>query len=1233
MATEVLDIVVRQRGARVVARDIAKIGIAAGEAARAVKTLQRSLTSAQGSLQRVQATTKTATTSMKGFGGAAIGAKRSLTALGTGVALVGGVISAALIRPLVAAIRVAGDFQAAMQLTGVLLNIDRTGEAFKELENRAKQLGITTVFSAVEAAEGMQFLARAGFEANEVLAAIGPTTNLAAAASINLGRAADISTNILRGFRLTVAEFPAAVDILASAFTRSNATIEDFANAFREAGPVAVDFNQRFGDVAAVLAALADAGIKTSKAGFALRRILVNLEKDAAKLAPVLNKAGISIREIGEDGVSRLRPLGDIFIDVANSSLSTADKITLFGVRALAASGIIANSAEGLEKFAKIIEQDFGRAADVGKARLLGFNGAMIEMESALKGLGIEIVQGGILDFLEGLVDKTTAFIRAVAGLPQPIKTAIGVVVGLAAVIAVLTLKIGLLIIAMAILKGAGGIAGVTEVLGKFNKALKATSLFFLTNPVGIAITALGLLAAALFLTRDETVKFGTATTTVGDAVATAWDKIVGAFQPAAALAAQAADTIKESLEGILKLDFGETIGESIVVGVTLVTAGAVKAVLIAAAFAKQLPSFLVNPLLRTFFSLGKSIPEVFRRAIRGDFAGALEVIGQAGVDGLLGPFKAVGAELEEINRFIDEGIENFFADSTKKTEKRAADLAKAAAEGARVIPGGPKGAAEIEPIGLSKGEIQARERAFEALFKSMSNLTEIEAKLGKASFVLQKAVKAEVVTAEGAALIHEILGQEVFAELERSIDPVVKSLRDEERALRDVTAAAKAGKIPPERLARVMGLVEKKFRDARLEMKEFQEQMGTGEAITEGLRKGFEDFNDSLGTLFSNTREVVSSTLTGMLEEVNKFVTTGEADFRGFALSVIAEIQKIIIKLLVLQGIRAFEATIEQGGTVGEFAKAFFGPRLEATQPGAVPAAPAGAPAPGITTAAGFQLQGPQFGAVAAAEKQLEITNAANNPVPTELLAESPGVVAINETLGLKLDESKTATVEQLTQLNSSISTMNERLAVQAAAGAGRTDPVTGALEGVSQVTGQGLVENKAEVAKQGGIVDKTTQQGFKDNIGTAITVGGNIVRALTSGKKADQAAAIGSIVGAIGFAAFGLPPQLGAQIGGQAGGIAGSLQAGGIINPANVGQPFLVGERGPEVFKPPTTGMVVPNDMLGMLGGAPEVNVQVVNVDDARAIPEAISTREGELAIMNVITRNKGRLREIIS
>ena len=101
------------------------------------------------------------------------------------------------------------------------------------------------------------------------------------------------------------------------------------------------------------------------------------------------------------------------------------------------------------------------------------------------------------------------------------------------------------------------------------------------------------------------------------------------------------------------------------------------------------------------------------------------------------------------------------------------------------------------------------------------------------------------------------------------------------------------------------------------------------------------------------------------------------------------------------------------------------------------------------------------------------------------------------------------------------------------------------------------------------------------------------------------------------------------GGGITGAIGGLATSFltprQSGGAVGP---GKSFLVGERGPEVFRPPTSGTITPMD--GMQ--APQVNVQVVNVDDPDSVPRAMATKEGERAIMNAIQRNSARLRTLI-
>ena len=109
MASEVLEIIVRQRGARNVARDLGMIADAAQRASTNLKGLNTATARTQTGLTGVAAKSKQASAGMRSFGGAAMGAKHSLTALGTGFALIGGAITAGLGRPLKNAVKRMGD--------------------------------------------------------------------------------------------------------------------------------------------------------------------------------------------------------------------------------------------------------------------------------------------------------------------------------------------------------------------------------------------------------------------------------------------------------------------------------------------------------------------------------------------------------------------------------------------------------------------------------------------------------------------------------------------------------------------------------------------------------------------------------------------------------------------------------------------------------------------------------------------------------------------------------------------------------------------------------------------------------------------------------------------------------------------------------------------------------------------------------------------------------------------
>src|SRR5699024_2403670 len=140
-----------------------------------------------------------------------------------------------------------------------------------------KELGRSTRFSAPEAGEGMEMLARAGFDTCEVMDALPSVLDLAAAGADELGDAAEITSYILSGFALDAAESARVAEFLAIASADSNVDVQVLGEAFKYVGPIASDLRVSIEDTAASIGVLGDAGIQGGQAGRQLRKGLQSL--------------------------------------------------------------------------------------------------------------------------------------------------------------------------------------------------------------------------------------------------------------------------------------------------------------------------------------------------------------------------------------------------------------------------------------------------------------------------------------------------------------------------------------------------------------------------------------------------------------------------------------------------------------------------------------------------------------------------------------------------------------------------------------------------------------------------------------------------------------------------------------------------------------------------------------------------------------------------------------------
>ncbi len=298
-----------------------------------------------------------------------------------------------------AGIKVLADFS--QEMSTVQAITEATTDQFAELRDTAKELGATTRFSASDAAQGMKFLARSGFEVEEVMSTVDDTLRLAQAGALSLGEAANISANILRGFRLETSQAARVVDVIALAANSANTDVRQLGDAMRFVAPVAAGVGLEIEETAAAIAKLSDAGLQASMAGTGLRRVLSTLEAPAAAEEKILNELGLTTDQVKISQVGLTQALKNL----AAAGVDTGLALTLFGDRGGPAFEVLVNSIPGIVEMDEKLQGAAGTAKRIADIMDDNLNGALFAVKSAFEAVIIAI---GDL----GAESKLTTFFR-----------------------------------------------------------------------------------------------------------------------------------------------------------------------------------------------------------------------------------------------------------------------------------------------------------------------------------------------------------------------------------------------------------------------------------------------------------------------------------------------------------------------------------------------------------------------------------------------------------------------------------------------------------------------------------------------------------------------------------------------------------------------------------------------------------------------------------------------------
>jgi len=275
-------------------------------------------------------------------------------------------------------------------MNAVLAVTQANDKQFAALTKRAKELGATTAFTASQVAAGMKFLGQAGFTTDEILSSIGDTLNLAAAGNLELARAADIASNIMRGFNLNASESQRAVDVLAFAASNANTNISQMGEAMKFLAPVAANLGISIEASATAVAKLGDAGIQASLAGTNLRTGLTRLLQPQDEVRAKFSQFFKEIR----GGSGEIDSFIDIVAAMRRANLTTADTLEIFGRRAAGAFLIL--QSEGVKSLTEFEAKMRLAEGITEKMRLQmekGLPGALKETASAFESIQIEFTQ------------------------------------------------------------------------------------------------------------------------------------------------------------------------------------------------------------------------------------------------------------------------------------------------------------------------------------------------------------------------------------------------------------------------------------------------------------------------------------------------------------------------------------------------------------------------------------------------------------------------------------------------------------------------------------------------------------------------------------------------------------------------------------------------------------------------------------------------------------------------
>ena len=411
----------------------------------------------------------------------------SMKKTGQGMLSIGSNLSKYLTAPIAlaggAAAKLGMDFEDAMQQSISIMG-DVSNEMQTEMEKAARAVALSTDKSAKEAAESYFYLASAGLSAAESIEALPRVAEFATAGQFDMAEATDLLTDAQSALGLAVDDtaqnmenMERVSDVLVKANTVANASVQQFSESLtNKAGAALRNMNKSVEEGVAVLAALADQGIKGARAGNELARVLNYLQKAQLENSAIWEDYNMSIY----DAQGNMKNMADIIemLEDRMYELSDAEKTAMldalgFGAETQATMKTLMGTSEAVREYQNELEKAGGITAEVANNQMQSMKKQLGLIWKGIKDFGLSFysiiepalknVAIPLLNRLVGILMKVGSFLE---DLPEPVRTFIGVLVGLAAAVGPVLIVVGTLMTIIApLIPMLGTIAGVISAL------------------------------------------------------------------------------------------------------------------------------------------------------------------------------------------------------------------------------------------------------------------------------------------------------------------------------------------------------------------------------------------------------------------------------------------------------------------------------------------------------------------------------------------------------------------------------------------------------------------------------------------------------------------------------------------------------------------------------------------------------------------------------------------------